>query len=134
MAERCVLILSAVLTCCACPVRAEGPPVGGGRSWPELTQKPYESLPTPDIGLKPLLLDPDGRAITTKDAWERQRRALTAAWLERLGRPPAKPEKLDVKEESRDVEPDHVRRLVSFASEGGRPHRPVRPPRRLCLP
>ena len=91
MAKRCVLVLSAVLTCCACPARTGEPPdpPGGGRSWPDLTQKPYERLPTPDIGLKPLLLTQDGQAITTREAWERQRRALTAAWLERLGRPPA---------------------------------------------
>jgi dienelactone hydrolase len=121
MAKRGVLILSAVLTCCAGPTRAEGPPggSGGGRSWPELTQKPYEGLPTPDLGLKPLLLTPDGQPVATKEAWERHRRALADAWLERLGRPPARPDKLDAREESRDVEPDHIRRLVSFASEGG---------------
>jgi dienelactone hydrolase len=117
MAKRAVLILSAVLTCCAGPASAEEP--SGGHSWPDLTQKPYEGLPTPDIGLKPLLLTPDGQAITTKEGWERQRRVLAEAWLGRLGQPPASPDKLDVQEESRDVQPDHLRRLVSLASEGG---------------
>lgn len=86
--------------------------------WPALVQKPYEHLPTPDSGLKPLLQIADGQKITTKGAWEKQRRVLQKAWLERLGPPPLKPEKLDIRTESRAVEPDHVRELVSFASEG----------------
>jgi dienelactone hydrolase len=36
-----------------------------------------------------------------------------------MGEPPAKPEELDLQVEARDVEPDHVRQLVSFASEDG---------------
>ncbi len=112
-----VVILSAVLTYCPCLAAEDGP--ASGRSWSDLTQKPYEHLPTPDIGLRPLLLTPEGQAITTKEAWERQRRALTEAWRGRLGQPPARPDTLDIREESRDVEPDHIRRLVSFTSEGG---------------
>lgn len=86
-------------------------------SWPDLIQKPYESLPTPDLGLKPLLQRTDGQKITTKAAWEQQRRLLQAAWLEKLGAPPAKPEKLDIQTEARTVEPDHIRLLVDFLSE-----------------
>ena len=119
--KRGILILSAVLAGCAGPAGAAEPlgRAAGATSWPDLIHKPYERLPTPDIGLKPLLLTEDGRAITTQGAWERQRRALRTAWLRRLGAPPARPGKLDIKVETRDVEPDHVRQLVSFAGEGG---------------
>src|SRR5205085_8287425 len=36
-----------------------------------------------------------------------------------LGKPPAKVAKLDVHEETREVQSDHTRRLVSFATEDG---------------
>jgi hypothetical protein len=90
MAKRCVLVLSAVLTCCACPARTGEPPdpPGAGRSWPDLTQKPYEHLPTPDIGLKPLLLTQDGQAITTREAWEMNTAHFWCFWMNRrIGRP-----------------------------------------------
>jgi dienelactone hydrolase len=87
-------------------------------SWPDLVQKPYENLPTPDIGLKPLLKSPDGRTITTQEGWEKQRGLLRKAWMRRLGELPANSTELDIRVESREVEPDHVRQLVTFASEG----------------
>src|SRR5438093_7936758 len=85
--------------------------------WPDLVQKPYEHLPTPDIGLKTLLLTANGQQTATKQAWDKQRQSLRTAWLERLGTPPPKAEKLGIKVETRDVEPDHLRQLMSFASE-----------------
>jgi dienelactone hydrolase len=87
-------------------------------SWPDVLQKPYEHLPTPDLGLQPLLRTSEGQRITTKEAWEKQREALRTAWLEHLGQPPAKPEKLAIQIKSREVEPDHLRLRVTFASEG----------------
>jgi dienelactone hydrolase len=87
-------------------------------SWPEIVQTPYEQLPTVDIGLKPLLVTRGGLKITTPEAWEKQRQFLHTIWEEKLGRPPAKPEKLDVQIQSRELEPDHLRQLVTFASEG----------------
>jgi len=87
-------------------------------SWPDLVQKPYEHLPTPDLGLPPLLRTSDGQRITTKEAWAKQWEFLRAAWLKRLGQPPAKPETLAIHVESREVQPDHRRQLVTFASEG----------------
>jgi dienelactone hydrolase len=87
-------------------------------SWPEIVQTPYEHLPTVDIGLKPLLVTMDGLKITTQEAWEKQRQCLHTIWQERLGRPPDKPEKLDVRIETQEVEADHLRQLVTFASEG----------------
>jgi fermentation-respiration switch protein FrsA (DUF1100 family) len=106
-------ILSLLMVLMTVPCRAEEKP------WPELTQKPYENLPTPDLGLKPLLRTADGqKKIDTKQAWEKQRRLLHAAWLERLGKPPAKPQSLDVQTESRENKPDPIRQSVSFVTEG----------------
>src|SRR5437879_4997920 len=93
--------------------KADGVP-----SWPDVIQKPYEHLPTPDIGLKPLLQTSDGRDIATQEAWEKHRESLRTAWLNHLGAPPAKPENLDIRVESREVQSDHIRQLVTFASEG----------------
>src|SRR6266404_2478628 len=53
-------------------------------SWPDLIQKPHEHLPTPDLGLKPLLWTPDDQNITTKEAWEKQRPSLRTTWLNGL--------------------------------------------------
>lgn len=87
--------------------------------WPDRTQKPYEHLPVPDLGLKPVLRTADGQKIDSKQTWEKQRQLFRAAWVERLGQPPAKPKSLNTQTHSREVEPDHIRQLVSFDSEGG---------------
>ena len=108
-----ILSLLIVLTAGLC--RAGEQP---SQPWPDLTQKPYEHLLVPDLGLKPLLLAADGQKIRSKQAWEEQRQLLRAAWLQRLGKPPAKPKSLSVQMESRESEPDHIRQLVHFASEG----------------
>jgi dienelactone hydrolase len=108
-------ILSLLLVLIATLSRSEEQP---SQPWPDLTQKPYENLPTPDLGLKPLLLTADGQKIDSKKAWDKQRQLLRDAWLERLGKPPAKPKSLNVQAEGQENEPDHVRQLVSFASEG----------------
>jgi hypothetical protein len=86
--------------------------------WSDLTQKPYENLQVPDLGLKPLLLAADGKKIRSKEEWEEQRQLLRATWLERLGEPPAKPKSLSIQVESRENQLDHIRQLVSFAGEG----------------
>jgi dienelactone hydrolase len=92
---------------------AEKPP----QSWPDLIQKPYEDHSVPDLGLKPLLRRVDGQKIGSKQAWHEQRELLRKAWLQRLGKPPAKPMELSVKVESRENELDYTRQLVSFVSE-----------------
>jgi hypothetical protein len=107
-----ILSLLIVLTAVPCPAQERA-----SASWPDRTQKPYEHLPVPDLGLKPLL-SADGRKIDSKQAWEKQRQLLRALWLQRLGKPPAKPKSLNVQVEGRENEPDHIRQLVSFASEG----------------
>ncbi len=87
-------------------------------NWPDLVQKPYAKLPTPDLGLRPLLVTSGGKKITTKAEWEQARLALRDAWLARLGKPPAKPDGLDVRLEQTEELDGYLRRLVSFRSEG----------------
>ncbi|HLJ93604.1 MAG TPA: acetylxylan esterase, partial [Gemmataceae bacterium] len=111
--QPCIVILLAMMTGEPCSTQTDAIP-----SWPDVIQKPYEHLATPELGLKPLLQMQDDQSITTKEVWEKQREALRSAWLRRLGESPAKPEKLDVQVQSREVEPDHVRQQVTFASEG----------------
>jgi hypothetical protein len=107
-------ILSLLIVLTAAPCSAQEQP---SAPWPDRTQKPYEHLPVPDLGLEPLL-SADGHKIDSKQAWEKQRQLLRAVWLQHLGKPPAKPKSLNVQVESRENEPDHIRQLVSFASEG----------------
>lgn len=87
--------------------------------WPAKVQEPFRSLPAVDLGLKPLLQTRDGKKITTKDEWETARTAIHAAWLERLGTAPEKPDDLDFKIEKTEEQDGYTRRLVTFGSEGG---------------
>src|SRR5713226_9684313 len=111
-----IIYLLALTAPCICLARAHTPQEAV--SWPDLIQNPYEHLPIPDIGLKPLLRAVNGETINTKQAWEEQRRILRVAWLKRLGEPPALPKALNIQSEAREIEPDHIRQLVSFVSEG----------------
>ncbi len=87
--------------------------------WPALTQKPHAKLPVRDRGLRPLLQTPDGKPISTREGWGKERARLHAAWLDRLGKPPARPRALDVREEKSERQDGYTRRLVSFHSAGG---------------
>ena len=80
-----ILSLLLVLAAAPCPAEEQR-----STPWADRTQKPYEHLPVPDIGLKPLL-STDGQKIDSKQAWEKQRQLLRAAWLQRLGKPPTRP-------------------------------------------
>src|SRR5262249_14208230 len=71
-----------------------------------------------DMGLRPLLVTPDGKKITTKDAWEKERTRLREAWLARMGKPPQTAEKLDVRTEKIEEQDGYERRLGRFQSEG----------------
>jgi hypothetical protein len=102
------VVLAAGLSAAAAPII----------DWPARVQKPYENLPLKDLGLRPLLVDAAGKPITTPAAWETRKAVLAAAWQERLGKPPAKADQLDVRVESEERQPDHLRRLLSFATEG----------------
>lgn len=54
-------------------------------SWLLEVQKPPQSLPADAPMLSPLLVDGEGRAITTVNAWRRRRQQLTATWQKYLG-------------------------------------------------
>src|SRR5690348_9393494 len=83
--------------------------------WPALLQKPYADRPIPpDLGLRPLLVTPDGKPVTTPAGWERARASLRDTWLARLGRPPEKPRDLDVRVEQTEQLDGYTRQLVSF--------------------
>jgi dienelactone hydrolase len=93
-------------------------PASGPADWPALVQKPHLRLPVPDLGLRPLLVTADGQPVTTPQGWDRARAALRAAWLERLGAPPARPAGLDVREEPAEEFDGYNRQRVSFLAEG----------------
>src|SRR5205085_1509391 len=86
--------------------------------WKELLQQPYANAPVPDLGLRPLLVRPDGKAITTKADWEPARVELHKTWNALLGKAPDKPESLDVRVEKTEKLDGYTRQLLSFAAEG----------------
>lgn len=86
--------------------------------WPALLQKPFANLTTKDVGLQPLLITEDGKKIATRQEWEKQRNRLREAWMDRLGKPPAKPAALDIKVESKENLDGYTRELLSFSGEG----------------
>lgn len=87
--------------------------------WPALIQKPYAKLPLADFGLQPLLRTDDGKQLTTKEEWLRARQTHHDAWTERLGKPPAKPDTLDVRAHETEKLDGYTRQLVSFHSADG---------------
>jgi dienelactone hydrolase len=99
------------------------PPCAGQKEkvidWPALTQKPHAKLAVADLGLRPLLKTPTGEPITTREQWAAARQRLHAAWRDRLGKPPARPQDLDVREEKVEKLDGYTRKLVSFHSAGG---------------
>lgn len=91
----------------------------GPTDWRELTQKPYEKLPLADIGLRSVLEKAGGEKITTKDGWTKARQDLHDAWMARLGKPIAKPDKLDTRIESTEKVDGYTRQLLSIDAGGG---------------
>ena len=90
-------------------------------AWLTEIQTPPDELPADAPQLSPLLVDGDGRAITTLDAWRRRREELRQTWLEFLGplavkRPTPRLEILE--EDRRD---GCLRQLVRYESEPGLP-------------
>ena len=69
-----ILMLFVMVSCGRCLAGTDGV-----TSWSDVIQKAYEHLPTPDLGLKPLLRTPEGQNITTKEAWEKQRQPVMFA-------------------------------------------------------
>lgn len=89
------------------------------KDWPATTQKPYEKLPVPDLGLQPVLKTRDGKHVTSKDQWPAARKEIHSAWMDRLGNPPAKPDSLDVKIEKTEQVDGYTRQLITFAAADG---------------
>jgi hypothetical protein len=86
--------------------------------WSAILQKPYAEVSVPDPGLRTLLTAADGSPIASRAQWEKARDALRDAWLGRLGKPPAKPARLDVHIEKTEHLDGLTRTLLSFHSEG----------------
>jgi dienelactone hydrolase len=86
--------------------------------WRTLVQKPYAKLAVADVGLRPLLAAADGKKITTRAEWDKARRKLLRAWEARLGKPPARAAKLDVRIEKTEKQDGYTRQLLSFRTEG----------------
>lgn len=93
-------------------------PLADPVDWPALTQKPYERLEVANPGLRPLLIDADGKPVRTKEGWEKARGQLRAAWETHLGKAPEKPTSLDVRVEKSEKQDGYTRQLLSFATEG----------------
>jgi dienelactone hydrolase len=104
-----LLFLLPLCSLCLC-----GEPI----DWPALVQKPYAKLPVADLGWRPLLATADGKKIATQAEWAKEREALRLAWLERLGKPPDKPDSLDSRVEKTETPDGYTRQLLSFRSEG----------------
>jgi dienelactone hydrolase len=99
-------------------LRASAPP--HDVPWLAEIQQPTAILPDDAPKLTDLLIDNDGRKITTLDAWKSRREELRRWWLDFLGPMPAERKtapKLTVLEEDR---PDGViRQLVRYEIEPG---------------
>jgi len=88
--------------------------------WLAEVQQPGEPPAAPAPVLSPLLVDNDGRQITSLDAWRKRRSAIAAGWLDFLGPLEVRrgdPPRLEVVEE--DVVGSVVRKRVRYAIEPG---------------
>ncbi len=89
-------------------------------AWLAEIQTPPEKVQASAPKLSDLLVDPEGRRITTREAWEGRSKELRQWWLDFLGPPPAardKVPKLEVIEEDRPE--GLVRQLVRYEVEPG---------------
>ncbi len=86
--------------------------------WRAQLQEPFARKPVPDLGLVPVLKPADGPVVSDRKDWPKAREALARAWRARLGPDPPRPERLDLRVESREDLGDHVREFVTFAAEG----------------
>jgi dienelactone hydrolase len=85
--------------------------------WAERVQKPYAGFATGELGLRPLLVDAGGKRVTTEAEWKSVRQKLHDAWLTHLGKPPASPNRLEVRIEKSETLDGYSRQLLSFLSE-----------------
>jgi dienelactone hydrolase len=85
--------------------------------WVSIIQTPYRKLPHAINDLRPLLVAPDGKPISTRDEWAKARQAIVDSWRARLGSPPERPKELDVRVEKSENLGNYTRRLLSFAGD-----------------
>jgi dienelactone hydrolase len=88
--------------------------------WLAEIQQPPEKIPEGAPQLSQLLVDSEGKRITSKDAWQPRREVLRKWWLEFLGPPPARraaPPKLEIIAEDRPE--GLIRQLVRYEVEPG---------------
>lgn len=89
-------------------------------SWLSDVMTAPENVPEPERPLTPLLRDEQGRAITTREAWEDRRAELREAWLDFLGPLPQAPGPLTFKTLSTERLDQCTRILIRYEAEPGR--------------
>lgn len=88
--------------------------------WLRDVLQPPSTVPAPSRPLAPVLVDAEGRAITTLEQWQRRRREIAQVWRDMLGSLDLKrgdPPRLEVMAEDRVG--GVVRQLVRYAAEPG---------------
>lgn len=88
--------------------------------WLAEVQRPADPPAAPAPALSPLLVDGEGRQITSLDAWRKRRSTISTAWLDFLGTMETRreqPPRLEVIEE--DIVETVVRKRVRYAIEPG---------------
>jgi hypothetical protein len=116
--------LASLLTICSggAVVRAKENDMSQDVPWLAEVQEPPKRLPADAPRLSPLLVDENGRPVTTLEAWQRRREAIRRWWLDFLGPlevDRSKPPALEVLEEDRTE--GVVRQLVRYEVEPGLP-------------
>ena len=111
--------LAALLASCWLPSLLQADGADGNVAWLDDVQRP-PALPTDGPNLGPLLIDDDGRKITTVKQWLRRRKTIRREWLDFLGvlkvdRNGA-PSLTVIEEDRRD---GVVRQRVSYEAEPG---------------
>jgi dienelactone hydrolase len=104
------------------PWLAAAPPAGGAADvpWLDEVQTPPPQLPADAPRLDPLLVDSQGRPITTREAWQERRATLRKWWLDFLG--PLRAERRGpppVKVVAEDRPDGVIRQLVHYETEPG---------------
>jgi hypothetical protein len=89
--------------------------------WLKDVQKPPKSGAADAPPLSPLLRASDGKEITTREAWQPERRRLRQAWLDFLGPMPAERPPLAVEVLRQDAFPGGTRQLLRYETEAGLP-------------
>ena len=116
--------LASSLAACSLPGLARAGEEGVSKEVPWLAevQTPPEVLPPDAPKLSPLLVDEDGRKITTPAAWQKRREQIRRWWLDFLGRPKVeRKETPPIQVVKEDRPGGAIRQLVRYEVEPGRP-------------